>query len=355
MHGNWAALAALTLFGTAAQAQSPAPSPAVTIARAPSDALQCRTYTFGVRQYPTDVIRQPVWGQLCFRGRLTAATPVQVLVHGGAYNHLYWDSPFQPDRYSYVRAATARGYATLNFDRLGYGQSAHPLPVTLDFNVAGYVTHQLVQVLRDGTLGVRFTRVILNGHSMGAMAAQNEAANYGDVDALIVSGIGHDFDLSPDKTTIFSPAALDPKFAGQPALVGYLTSSANGRAAAFLANGTYDPAIVPVEEGPEKDTLSPTELTSLTLDTSDASDVTRRIRVPVLFVQGRYDKLWCSRTGDCTTDSYSLNEASYWDPSVSFTRVLIPDAGHSINGNLSAPTFFETTFTWLRQHGFAPQ
>ncbi len=322
---------------------------------APSVPVQCITNYVGVKQFPTDVAYQYIWGQLCFRQQPTSATPVQVLIHGGAYNHTYWDTPFKPETYSYVQAATARGYATFNFDRLGYGASSRPLAVTLDFNVAGYVTHQLVQMLRAGHWGVGFTKVILNGHSMGALAAENEAANYNDINGLIVSGIGHDFNITPNLLTIFVPAATDPKFIGQLDAATYLTSRPGGRIGVFVAPGSYDPGIVPFEEGVEKDTLSATELSSLTTDTSDLNQLTQRITVPTLFAQGRYDQLWCNRTGDCETDPQALKEASYWQPSTSFTHVIIPDAGHSINSNLSAPTFFATTFSWLTEHSLAPQ
>lgn len=337
-----------TLIATAARA-----APAAAAASAP---LQCQTYIFMVKQFETDIVRQSVWGQLCFRGRITSDTPVQLLIHGGAYNHTYWDSPFQPERYSYVQAATKRGYATLNIDRLGYGQSDHPVATTLNFNVAGYITHQLVQTLRSGVLlGTRFTRVILNGHSMGALTAENEAANYHDVDGLIVTGIGHNLNPPPEQLTTFTPAATDPKFIGRLALATYLTSRPNVRISVFVARGSYDPAIVPVEEGVLKDTLSPTEFLALPMDTSDQTQLTQKITAPVLFAQGRYDQIWCTGTFDCTTDPQALKEPSYWTSSASFTRVVIPDAGHSINSNLSAPTFYDATFTWLEQHGLAPR
>ncbi len=321
---------------------------------ASSKPLQCMTSYVGVKQFPNDIVEQQVWAQFCFRKQPTSSTPVQVLIHGGAYNHTYWDTPFKPDTYSYVRAATARGYATLNFDRLGYGASDHPPAETLDFNVAGYVTHQLVQKLRAGNWVVPFTKVILNGHSMGALTAENEAANYNDVNGLIVTGIGHDFNLAPNLLTIFVPAATDPKFVGQLDVASYLTSRPGGRIGVFVAPGSYDPAIVPYEEGIEKDTLSPTELSSLTTDTSDANQLTQRITVPTLFAQGRYDQLWCNRSGDCETDPQANKEPSYW-PNASFTRVIIPDAGHSINSNLSATTFYATTFSWLTENGLAPR
>ncbi len=343
-----AALAVSPAMVTASEAQTTG-----NVASAP-DPVQCRSYIIRVKQFATDLLRQSIWAQLCYTGRPTSNTPVQILIHGGAYNHTYWDSPFKPETYSYVRAATMRGYVTLNFDRLGYGQSDRPLAATLDFNVAGFVTHQLVQTLRDGLLGIRFTKVILNGHSMGALAAENEAANYHDVDGLIVSGIGHNFNLSPNLLTIFVPAATDPKYVGQVAAATYLTSQPNGRAGVFIAPGSYDPDIVPYEEGVEKDTLAPTELTALTVDTSDLNQLTQRITTPTLFAQGRYDQLWCNRSGDCQTDPQALKEPSYW-PATSFTRVVIPDAGHSINSNKTATTFYDATFSWLQQHGLAPR
>ena len=54
------------------------------------------------------------------------AKSIQVLVHGLSYAQYYWDLPYQPDGYSYPRAANHRDYATLAKDRLGIGQSWHP-------------------------------------------------------------------------------------------------------------------------------------------------------------------------------------------------------------------------------------
>lgn len=338
-----------------AVASTSAGTPGVASSRTIPARLQCQSYVLPLRLTESSTDKQSVSGQLCYRGTVTAATPVQVLIHGGAYNSSYWDSPFQPERYSYVQVATARGYATFNYDRIGYGQSSHPDPSKLNFDVAGFTAHQIVQLLRQGTLGFRFNTVILNGHSMGAETAEKEAAAYNDVDGLIVSGIGHNFEVTPEKLATFVPAQTDPRFLPRPELIGYLTSRPNGRIAEFVEGGTYDPAIPAFEENVFKDTLSPFELIALNNDSSDTSDVTRRIRVPVLYVQGRYDKIWCSRTGDCLTDAQSIKEASYWSPAISFTRVVIPNAGHSINSNLSAPTFYEATFTWLGQHGLAPR
>ena len=54
-----------------------------------------------------------VFGVLCSRGAIENKT-FQITLHGITYSHLYWDFPFQPETYSYVRRATAAGYAVLN-------------------------------------------------------------------------------------------------------------------------------------------------------------------------------------------------------------------------------------------------
>src|SRR5213595_2495024 len=99
-----AAMAILLAASNAAFAQG---TPAFDALASPFPAKgpECRTYILPELQYPTDTVPQSVWAQICYRGHLSAEMPVQVLIHGGAYNHTYWDSPFEPERYSYVYAA----------------------------------------------------------------------------------------------------------------------------------------------------------------------------------------------------------------------------------------------------------
>lgn len=55
----------------------------------------------------------PIAGTL---SRPPGATTVQLLVHGWTYNQFYFDIPYQPEIYSYARAANRAGYATLAID-----------------------------------------------------------------------------------------------------------------------------------------------------------------------------------------------------------------------------------------------
>ena len=73
-------------------------------------------------------------GDLCYRGQIEGKI-IQVLVTGTGYGPSYWDSPFEPERYSYVRAATAAGFATFNFARLGLGESERPFGLLLSADV----------------------------------------------------------------------------------------------------------------------------------------------------------------------------------------------------------------------------
>jgi pimeloyl-ACP methyl ester carboxylesterase len=348
-----AAVAALAAAVSMAFADGSRPQRAAT-------AITCKAYRLPVEHRGTE---QHVFAELCHRGMVRARTPVQVLLHGGGYDHRYWDWPYRPEKYSYVEYATKRGFATLNLDRLGYGASDHPDGASLDFAAGGRVVHQVVEKLRDGALGPRFETVVLNGHSMGGIVAERAAA-YGGVDAVIVSGIPLNADGEPEEGDPddgdepgdedsddgdeglypFTPAVKDPRFAGLPWAKGYFTTLPGSRTQVFHYPGTYESAIARGEES-AKDTLSSGELCSLRPcadAAADDQDRRSRVDVPVLHVLGRHDMLFCRTTKDCATD-----------PGAGEVKHLIPNAGHSINLSKGAPQFYRLTLSWLAGHGIA--
>ncbi|MDQ6727638.1 MAG: hypothetical protein M3066_15935 [Actinomycetota bacterium] len=81
------------------------------------------------------------------------------------------------------------------------------------------------------------------------------------------------------------------------------------------------------------------------------TDVRHGIRAPVLYAQGQYDAIWCGGTGDCNTDPQAAKEWTYYSPGVSFSRVVVPGVGHSVNSSINAPQFYGATFSWLKGHG----
>jgi pimeloyl-ACP methyl ester carboxylesterase len=312
----------------------------------------CLNYYFPVYDNPGEATVHKVFGQLCTMDpKKLGQQPVQILINGGTYNHTYWDWPYDPDRYSYVRYATERGFTTLNIDRLGYGLSDHPHASTLNFDVAGYVTHQLVEYLRRGALGRRFKTIVLNGYSMGGLTANVEAATYNDVNAVVTHAVGHGLitpAATPRLASAFHAAELDPKFDTDPWTLGYQTTIPRQRALFYGPLGTYDPENLVYEES-LKDTLSEAELIEIATRSYEPN-ITKRIKVPVLFALGRYDKIWCATTDDCTTDPEAKNEHNYYRPGV-FTEYIVPDAGHAVVTSYGGRLFFAKTIDWLAQYG----
>lgn len=268
-------------------------------------------------QYLSVTRHHRVFGEFCRPARLDPSTPVQLLLHGATYDHKYWRT--------YARLAATRGFATFNLDRLGYGRSDHPDPMTLDLPAAGQVAHQVVERLHDGTFGPRFQQVVLNAHSLGGLIAY-DTARRGGVTAMIISGMPTS--TSENRVAApfppFYPAEQDPKFADRGWPTGYLTTMPGSRVETFLYPGTYAPAVPHLEEA-WKDTVPEPEL--LALGTPPTA-----VPVPTLSVLGRHDMFYCTET--C--------------PPVD---AVIPNAGHSINMSKGAKAFYALTFDWLATQG----
>jgi pimeloyl-ACP methyl ester carboxylesterase len=131
--------------------------------------------------------------RLCYPASDTAAakvTTVQLLTHGATLDSTYWDFA---NGYSYIDAATAAGYATFSYDRLGVGQSAHPDPIqVVQAALQVEILHQLVVLLRasPGLGGKLFKKVVGVGHSAGSTFTQAVSAKYpDDFDAVVLTGI----------------------------------------------------------------------------------------------------------------------------------------------------------------------
>ena len=110
----------------------------------------------------------------------------------------YWDLSYDNFNYSYVDAATEAGYCTLNYDRLGLGNSSHfnTSQDTLDALQASLEVQSiaaLTTMLRDGTLpgtnGTSFSKVVHVGHSFGSGQTYALVAMYPTIsDGIILTG-----------------------------------------------------------------------------------------------------------------------------------------------------------------------
>ena len=123
---------------------------------------------FPVRLSAAASVTYRIAGWLCADGSPQGHT-VEVLIPGLTYGAWYWNFPVDPARYSYMRAATAGGYATLAIDRLGTGASDRPPAAQLTAMSEAFALHDVVGQLRAGKVGdVSFGKIVLVGHSYGS-------------------------------------------------------------------------------------------------------------------------------------------------------------------------------------------
>jgi pimeloyl-ACP methyl ester carboxylesterase len=315
-------------------------------ARAAAGGLRCEETSFAVNLSPGDATVHNVFGVLCSRGSLEHKT-IQITLHGATYSHLYWDFPFQPETYSYMRRATAAGYAVLNLDRIGIGQSDHPPAEAVTIESNAYVVHQIVQALRGGDLVVpsfgriQAERVALVGHSLGSVISIQEAGTYGDVDGVVLTGVSHT--ITPALGEVLSslyPASLDPRFAGRDIPDGYLTSLPGSRTVFYQAP-FFDPLVVAIDDQ-TKETVTTAELNTAV----PALGLSGAIHAPVLVVVGDYDGAFCNPPS-CSASGSLAAEPAFYPADACAEAVAIPNAGHDLNLHLNAQLTYDIVLEWM--------
>jgi pimeloyl-ACP methyl ester carboxylesterase len=317
-----------------------------SLASADPGGLRCREVTFPVTLSPGATTVYEVVGVLCSRGSVHDKT-IQITLHGATYSHLYWDWPFEPETYSYVRRATAAGYAVLNLDRIGVGASDRPPAADVTIGANAYVVHQIVSGLRSGDRVVpafgriRAGRVALVGHSLGSLISIAEAATYGDVDGVVLTGLSHEISpiLGETLATLY-PASLDPRFAGLSIPDGYLTSQP-GHRDVFYQAPFYDPQVLALDEE-TKETVTTAEL-----DTAiPALALSSAIHVPVLVMVGDYDLAFCGAPSCSASGSLAI-EPSFYPADACAETAIVPETGHDVNLHFHAPSAFSTILDWM--------
>jgi pimeloyl-ACP methyl ester carboxylesterase len=290
-----------------------------------------------------------VFGELCSRGSLRNKT-IQIALHGATYSHLYWDWPYQPETYSYVLRATEEGYAVLNLDRIGIGQSSHPPADDVTIESNAYVVHQVVQMLRGGGLlvqpfgRIRAQRVVLVGHSLGSVISIQEAGTFHDVDGVVLTGVSHT--VTPALGDVsFQPANLDPHFAGRNIPDGYVTTLPGTRSIFYNAGdrSTFDPKILRIDEK-NKETATIAEL----MTAVPALALSTGIHVPVLVMVGDSDAAFCNPP-TCTESGSLATEPSFYPADTCAEAVAIHGSGHVLNLHYSAPRAYNIILRWINR------
>jgi pimeloyl-ACP methyl ester carboxylesterase len=295
----------------------------------------------------TLLVAATMHGTLCMPSTGTPSTVI-VLVPGATYDSAYWDFSYKPSIYDFGAAMNAAGYATFAVDSLGTGQSSRPPSVLVTTLVQAIAVHDVIQALRNGEVGgVRFTKVILGGHSLGSAAAILEAGTYNDENALLLTGISHQANFGGFGALLTSlyPATLDPRFAGRTNDPGYLTTRPGTRAGLFYSPATTDPAIVALDEA-TKEVVSTGEVADAVLASfSPYSDL---IKSPVLIVDGQNDRFFCSPlTGNCRGAAALRNsEAPFYAATACLEAYVLPGAGHDVNLATDTQNYQRAARSW---------
>ncbi len=349
-HQRWHRFIYLSALAALAAAGALAGTPAAASA-AGLPPLNCSVHTLPVAITDPGPANQTLWGKLCYRGFHEPST-VQVLIAGATYNHLYWDFPFGDGHYSYVDAATSAGYATFDIDPIGQGDSSHPASTAVTLTAEAVAVHDAITALRSGTVdGHPFSNVITVGHSIGSVDAWLEAADYNDVNALIITGALHA--LSPEISALESdlyPAALDPRFASSGLDTGYLTTAPGTRGSIFYDPATANPNVVAADEA-NKDTVTVPVLAGATsmLGLPPTQQPSDQISVPALVVVGVDDNLFCTGVTayNCASPaSVRAYESKFYSPAAHLHVVTIPDTGHALALSTTAPVTDAVMIGW---------
>ena len=326
----------------------------------PSFRASCTLHTIAVNLSPTDSTVYRIAGQLCQESdKEPKSQIVLLLVSGLSYDNRYWDLGYQPDTYSYVYAATRRGYATFNIDRLGVGLSDRPFPTALTPQAQAYTVSQVIARLRGGGVsGESFKTVVGVGHSVGAAMLRYEAGTATDrehaPDYLVLSGLLHQSDPAAMAAVdaALEPLVEDPVFPRTYLPDGYVSIRPSARDDILLHGEAVDPAIKSLEEG-LRQAFTVDELASLDLAAAVDPAANPAVRVPTLIVVGQQDRLYCDSAAglSCASAAAVLaREAAGYSAEACLSAYVVPAAGHAINLHRDAPDAYRYINGWLDRY-----
>ncbi|HKY63382.1 MAG TPA: alpha/beta hydrolase [bacterium] len=318
----------------------------------------CRAFLVPVNVEP--VGNTEIYGELCVP-RGGSPETVQFLVHGTSYNHHYWDWPYKPEKYSHVREALKRGYATFNVDRLGTGLSGKPNSELIFADTVIEAFHQVITKLRSGELGGRaFSKVVYFGSSLStALGWLLGSQHPEDVDAFVLTGLIHL--TRPGFLEMVAKWHIDPaceafpwKYMGIDC--GYIVTHPWTKDDFYH----YEPNVEPINVALDE-LLKDIASSTLTFDTAQYVGVfapppvpegapSRDIHVPVLAVFPEFDETGCGPDAlTCTEENVYNFEAPFYDPDAEL-EVYVPLAtGHAMTIHDNALETTGVIHDWMEE------
>jgi pimeloyl-ACP methyl ester carboxylesterase len=305
--------------------------------------VQCRSEVIPVALAPGKVARYKLVGELCAVDGFDHKT-LQVLVSGAGYGAVYWDFPYEPDTYSYMRAALRAGYAVFNFDRLGMGRSDHPPGLALDVDTQAYVLSQTIAALAAAN---DYSAVVTLGHSFGSLIVLAHALrNPEQVNGVVLTGYAHNVnpEFGPAMGKGIELAAFGGPFVGDIFDPTYVISKPDSRGAVFYTGSNTDPAVIRTDDL-TRQTTAAGELLTMRKYFGEQS---KGLQVPVYMVLGEDDFVVCGGALDCTNHAAVLaHETPYFPPATCFELTLLDDVNHNANLHRSAPSTFALILNWI--------
>jgi pimeloyl-ACP methyl ester carboxylesterase len=258
---------------------------------------------------------------------------VQILTHGITYNHGYWDLPeIDGQDYSYARYMARQHYAVLALDLPGAGESDKPNGDFLNLAESASALHQVAQQLRASAEKNTFETLVYVGHSNGALISTFAQAQYGDAQAVVMTGWLNTLHSVP----------VDPVVIGSLLESGpYIRIPGEMRGPLFYDAANADPAVIAYDNEVVSDTVSRGQMIDLLTMLSYPQLIpTQALTVPVMVQLGDNDLM--------ASASYAENEAQAYPNASRVSVDPISHTGHVFNGHYSRMAGWQRIDAWIR-------
>ncbi|KAL9085620.1 MAG: hypothetical protein Q9165_007521 [Trypethelium subeluteriae] len=278
---------------------------------------------------------------------------VLLLTHGLGFDKSYWSLNFpdnDPTNYNFIAHATPAGFATLSYDRLGYGLSQHEDPYTIiQAQVELAILTSLTQLLREGKLHKEIQvpkQVVHVGHSFGSLLTNGLASSAPELtDGIVLTGFSHltQYLQWYVHSTAYHLASLNQPERFADFEFGYLTwADEFYNQFDFFTWPFFDPELLEyVEENKWPFTVG--EFMTSGFVPVRAPDFTK----PVLLMAAEFDLIFCG--ANCTGIVKGPAEEAF--PKAELEVYLQPNTGHGMNLHFNATGWYGVVFDWLHEHG----
>ena len=304
--------------------------------------VSCQRQVIPVRLSPDGWLSFDVVGELCSTGALDGQV-LQVLVSGSGYGSVYWDFPYQPDTYSYSRAALRAGYATFNFYRLGMGESDHPLGLVLGVDNQAHVLGQIITALRATH---DYSAVLTVGHSFGSVIAIAHGLSHPDqVAGIVLTGFAHNTNpgfVMAMRTGVDLAAVRGP-FVGRIFDPTYIVSKPATRGSTFYTRANTDPRVIETDELNRQTTAVAEAISASKYFGPQSKD----LQVPIFLLLGEDDFVVCGGELNCHEHALAIaHEQTFFSKAACLEVIVLDDTGHDSALHLNAAQNFALMLNW---------